>query len=132
MYRFEGVVTLQLPFSEELLDELFGEFGWDRTQAGDPHPETTGNCSGHPRPRGFDDGESGEYQNAAYYCPHCYHSGHPARMIWDWESVTIEVCSRSSKPIRALLAAQRVEGENSSLILGLSPQDLKEAGFLDE
>ena len=123
-------ITVKLPFSEELLDELFGEFCWDRTRAGDPHPETTGNCTGHPKPRGFDSGDSGEYQNAAYYCRHCYHGGNPARMVWDQEQIIVECCSYSSKPIRALVVSRRVSDREGYPILGLDADELRELEFL--
>ena len=128
---YQEKVIINLPYSEELLDELFGEFRWDRTQAGDPHPETTGNCTGHPLPRGFDNGESGEYQNAAYYCRHCYHGGNPARMTWNREQITVECCSRSSKPIRALIVSRRVTGREGYPILGLDADELREVGLLE-
>ncbi len=134
-------ITVKLPFSEELLDELFGEFCWDRTRAGDPHPETTGNCTGHPKPRGFDNETGGEYQNAAYYCRHCYHGGNPARMTWEREKqiqrsgyqgvITLECCTRSSKPLRALIACRRVTGREGYPILGLDADELREVGLLE-
>lgn len=102
------MITVKLPFSEELLDELFAEFDWERQDAGLPHPETTGNCNGHPAPRGFADGESGEYQNAAYYCRHCYHSSNPARLFWDADTITVEAAANSSKAFRAVVTHRRV------------------------
>ena len=124
-------VIINLPYSEELLDELFGEFRWDRRQCADPHPERTGNCNGHPKPRGRDDRDSGEYQNAVFYCRHCYPVGNPARMTWDKETVTLEACSRSSKPIRALIVSRRVTGREGYPILGLDADELREVGLLE-
>jgi hypothetical protein len=104
------MIKITFPFSEELLDELFAEFDWERQDAGLPHPVTTGNCStGHPRPRGRDNGDIGEYQNAAYYCRHCY-PGNPARIAWDREAnaITVEADEGSSKAFRAILTHRRL------------------------
>lgn len=101
------MIKITFPFSEELLDELFAEFDWERQDTGLPHPETTGNCTGHPRPRGRDNGDSGEYQNAAYYCRHCY-PGNPARITWDRDTIAVEAAASSSKAFRAILTHRRL------------------------
>ena len=135
------MIKITFPFSEELLDELFAEFDWERQDAGLPHPVTTGNCStGHPRPRGRDNGDSGEYQNAACYCRHCYHGGNPARMTWEREKeiqrsgyqgvITLECCTRSSKPLRALAICRRITGRDDA-VLGLDADELREVGLLE-
>lgn len=118
-------ITVKLPFSEELLDHLFSEFCWDRTRAGDPHPETTGNCTGHPKPRGFDNGDSGEYQNAAYYCRHCYHGGNPARITWNSEEIHVEAKAGSSKAFRAILAHRRVVQPLTGVIMPTPIDELR-------
>ena len=102
------MIKIIFPFSEELLDHLFSEFGWERQDIDLPHPETTGNCGEHVAPRGFDAGDSGEYQNAAYYCPHCYHGSNPARIAWNSEEITVEADEGSSKAFRAILTHRRV------------------------
>lgn len=124
-------VIIKLPYSEELLDELFGEFRWDRRQCADPHPERTGNCNGHPKPRGRDDRDSGEYQNAVFYCRHCYPVGNPARMTWDKETITLEACSRSSKPIRALIVSRRLNDCRDYPILGLNGDELQDLALVE-
>ena len=73
-----NLIKITLPYSDELLDELFGEFCWERGDISLPHPAQTGNCSDdlHARPRGFEAEGRGEYQNALY----CYILPNPARI----------------------------------------------------
>jgi len=118
------MIKVVFPFSEELLDHLFSEFGWERQDIDLPHPETTGNCNGHPEPRGFDTGETGEYQNAAYYCPHCYGSN-PARITWNSEEIVVEADEGSSKAFRAVVAHRRVVKPSVGVYVPLPVEALK-------
>ncbi len=117
-------IKVVLPFSEELLDHLFSEFGWNRGDCNLPHPVQTGNCGEHVAPRGYDLGETGEYQNAAYYCPHCY-GGNPARITWNSEEITVEADEGSSKAFRAILTHRRVVKPSVGVFVPTPIEDLR-------
>ncbi len=103
------MIKIIFPFSEELLDQLFRDFGWNRGDCDLPHPAQTGNCGEHVAPRGYDRGDSGSYQNMAHYCPHCYRSN-PACISWneDKNEIIVEADEGSSKIFRAIVAHRRV------------------------
>ena len=126
----QEVVTIKLPFSGELLNHLFSEFCWAREDISLPHPETTGNCSGHPKPRGFDNGDSGEYQNAAYYCGHCYHSSNPARITWNENTITVEACPASTKPFRALVVYRQVVQPTVGVFMPTPVEELRDLSLV--
>jgi len=104
-----NLIKITLPYSDELLEELFGEFCWERGDISLPHPAQTGNCSEslHARPRGFEAEGRGEYQNASHFCRHCY-PGNPARISWDRDYITVEARPTSSKTFRALVVYRQV------------------------
>jgi hypothetical protein len=118
------MIRVIFPFSQELLDQLFAEFDWERRDCNMPHPVQTGNCGGHTEPRGYDLGDSGTYQNAAYYCPHCYRSN-PARLSWDQDKIIVEADEGSSKIFRALVAHRRVVKPAVGVFVPTPVEDLR-------
>ena len=125
------MIKVIFPFSEELLDQLFRDFGWNRGDCDLPHDAATLDCE-HTEPRGYDLGDSGSYQNAAYYCSRCYRSN-PACLSWDKgkDEIVVEADEGSSKIFRAIVAHRRVVKPAVGVFVPTPIEDLRELDLVE-
>lgn len=110
------MLKITFPYSEQLLNALFREFGWDferMLEAGGFHPATCWDCE-HENMATFSphvagNMETGVYQNAADSCRRCYPGGNAAALVWGGGEIELFCESESSKPERALVVYQEVK-----------------------